>query len=954
MGILTGIESKNLTEKFIHIKNSKDIEKNVEKEVVDTIEKILSKTFKDHGKIETTYHYNTDGIIKFTKNTDLFNGALVDDPVKNFSVLIETKKDLDFSEGNRDKQLENRAIVISQVIYYYKRLFDNGEILPICSIIADNDEMFIVPSKIIKPYLLEDYNWNIAPSDAGTKNKELVKSLKENVNIAKIYVYHIKKGFNFNDIADRLISTVRNTKFEKIRVDSKSLAKSFEDFNRRVFNGSTVNTALQMSVFIQLLIGSENIYIHPNNKNVLVYSDGKDIKGNIKLKQLKTTKELPLNINSLQEFFEEYDKNSYTVEEQKKITEIADTLLDDFDRRFHGDFFTPKIWVDEAHKLIEKALNKTVKIDKVDEITKKSTLVNATVDWKEKYYVWDAACGTKNLTRDYKFKHLYSSTLHSEELVISENYNKENVAFQYDFLNDDIYIHSLTEKDSLFTNSDYVNQYENSLKIPKDLYNALKDNKPIVFFMNPPYGQATEQGGKTKDQVANNEIAKIMRKEKLGHAALELYTQFIKRVQMIAETFNYNNDFHFFFFNKGFITSPNFSNFTEELTTNFSFKDGFMLNAGEFNGTSSTWGIIFSHWSLKKAEDRTENNRQKEFPFIVKESFINKENNIEVRDIDKWIGKTSPEKTISDFIPKQKKKIYQKEYPTTANGFEKSKSKDITGRMFNNSIGYVHAGGSNIQFSDKYTGWYSLCFNSGHGYPVSPDNFVEVSVHFAIRKSILEQVKKNKQLWIRDKDVFPAPTQNLQNSEKWKKFVVDCVIYSLFANGSNQTSLRDYEFGEKDDGTPKKWNIINDFFWKDYETVKELSEERIDNVNTKNFNKNIQQDLLDFNGERFVYNWINSHNDDISENAQKVLDIVDDIFVESFQYRDKYTELYPKYQLNNWDAGWIQIYKMCFSQNSLEEAKENKKLQSLYKLFKEAFSILGDSIAKIYSEDTGF
>ena len=41
-------------------------------------------------------------------------------------------------------------------------------------------------------------------------------------------------------------------------------------------------------------------------------------------------------------------------------------------------------------------------------------------DWKEKYVVWDPAWGTGNLTRDYKFKELYVSTLGYSDIQTAE------------------------------------------------------------------------------------------------------------------------------------------------------------------------------------------------------------------------------------------------------------------------------------------------------------------------------------------------------------------------------------------------------------------------------------------------------------------------------------------------------------------------------------------------------
>ncbi len=68
------------------------------------------------------------------------------------------------------------------------------------------------------------------------------------------------------------------------------------------------------------------------------------------------------------------------------MTAIADRLIEDYDRRMKGDFWTPTLFVDYAHKMMEGVLGE---------------------DWKDRYVVWDNCWGTGNLTRDYHFKELY-------------------------------------------------------------------------------------------------------------------------------------------------------------------------------------------------------------------------------------------------------------------------------------------------------------------------------------------------------------------------------------------------------------------------------------------------------------------------------------------------------------------------------------------------------------------
>lgn len=145
-------------------------------------------------------------------------------------------------------------------------------------------------------------------------------------------------------------------------------------------------------------------------------------------------------------------------------------------------------------------------------------------NWKDEYVVWDCCCGTKNLTRDYNFKELYCSTLFQSELDMSVKYNTNSVSFQFDFLNDDIE------------------------KIPVGLMNALKENKKIIFLMNPPYGSASNMNTDANDHKAGICKTKIndMMRGKFGKASANLYAQFLYRIMMLKEKYNANISLAFF------------------------------------------------------------------------------------------------------------------------------------------------------------------------------------------------------------------------------------------------------------------------------------------------------------------------------------------------------------------------------------------------------------------------
>ena len=562
------------------------------------------------------------------------------------------------------------------------------------------------------------------------------------------------------------------------------------------------------------------------------------------------------------------------------------------DRRFSGDFWTPKIWVDKAHETITDALGE---------------------NWYNDYVVWDPAAGALNLTRDYLFGDLYSSTLHDEELSIAEDYNREATKFQYDFLNDDMWIHddSVT-RDTIAGMSDQ--ELSEKLKMPVSIIRALQEKKPFVFFANPPYGQpGTGQGKAHKTGSSNTAIGNMM--EGLGHARMELYTQFMYRVQLLADLFDYEDDdnFHMFFFTAAaYISSPSFSSFNKIIGEKLSFDGGFMINSGEFSGTSKSWGIIFSHWNSFGEKN------QKSFKFDVMES----NSEMEVNKLSEWkTNRVDNENVINKWFSMIKQDKPDPLKPSTRNGLESPNSSTDRGRIGERAIGVLMQAGGTISQSDKYTSLFTMGAARGNGRDVSPESFTRAAVTFSIRRSVYEDIARKGELWIRDKDIFTRPSDSLLTPE----FIADSVVYSLFDRQSNQTSLRDYEYNGN------TYRVINEFF--------PFSKNAVNDLAVTNNNLDVQIDLST-DKERFVYQWLEEHRDDISVEAQAVLDEAWSLIEDSFKYRDDYADEVPRYQVNSWDAGWLQINRKIFGNDRATDDLIDRKEEWQRKV-----RVLGDKIA---------
>lgn len=390
----------------------------IEREVEDVYNRGVSLYFPN---VDITHPFACDGLI----DTKTDNGKLL-------KLIIEYK----FDEDMQSRMA--RAKIIIQVLYYMKRFEDNGLILPNVCLIADKNECFVFHTNDIIDFLDEETDWTIAPSSAHILNPDFVLKIAQSEKLNP-YIFNVDDNFSFKAVADKIKDLAANVQ-RYVHITEHNIANIYETFLGRVIKNSKKYSSKELvSIFMGIITNGEEYYKHPSKKNCLVTP-----KGNVEIDNSK-----------FDSFFSYFQKN-YTPQEIVKFTEIADRLIEDTERRNSGDFFTPTLYVDYAHKMISEKFGE---------------------DWREKYVVWDCACGTHNLTRDYYFKELYCSTLFDSELEIGKNYNKEATKFQFDFLND----YFLMPNDLISEGN----------KVPDELVQALKENKPFIFFINPPYGKAS-------------------------------------------------------------------------------------------------------------------------------------------------------------------------------------------------------------------------------------------------------------------------------------------------------------------------------------------------------------------------------------------------------------------------------------------------------------------------------
>lgn len=723
---------------------------------------------------------------------------------KEISVLIEYKYDIHM------KDRVQRSKVIAQCLGYLKQFEQAGEKLPKLVFIGDINECCVIHTNdLLKLLDLENVDWSVAASSMGDKNVDLVFNIAKDISP---WVYDVNNDFKFQDVADKIIDLCSNIS-RKLHITEKNIEKVYNLFCDRVIKDKKKVQANDLvSTFIGVMLDTEHYYQHPKKKNILIAND----------------KQVAINGDQFGLFMEMHS-TEYSPKEKRIMTAISDRLIDDTNRRNKGEFYTPTLFVDYSHKMIEKELGP---------------------HWKENYVVWDNCCGTKNLTRDYRFKELYCSTLEQAELDISKNYNKEATSFQFDFLNDSL--------DDL------------KVKAP-GLLEAFELNKPIVFFLNPPYATSCNVNGENKPNINNTVTRLTMMANKVGGYE-NLQHQFIYRICEISKKYNLQNCALCLFSNPIYLTGGKQKLFLDYLCSNFEFKHGILFQASSFANVSGAWGITFNIWKTGKTENKNEFNHA--LIKVIDDEIVSDGSKI-LYNVNNYI-------TASKWVREPISELtFGREFPCTVNGTI-LKYSDRNPSFHDSALGYFHNNANSIQYNTSYIGLYTMPFASGNGICIMKSNFERCITLHAARSLISGN-------WINDKDEYIKPNDQL---DQFNIFKHDSIIHSLFSGSSRQTSLRDINYHNK------LWNIKNEFFWISKQEMLDLAEEHN--------NDYTYEDALN-SDERFVYLKLQEIKDDLSPEAKAVLDKATELIKNSFKYREMFNESHPEYQINNWDCGWYQI-----------------------------------------------
>lgn len=360
-------------------------------------------------------------------------------------------------------------------------------------------------------FYLNDFNWNVTPSNHETKEFQLIKVRIETILKQYTYVYDYE-----NDEKDLAVFIKNNvakaTTTNKLRIDKNNfipiylrwleVVKPIIDVNWDDLKKANIfdNDFYLADLFVDDrdtqsidddLTTRDNLFVVFKNQGYKIAKEN--------IKQMFDATINLKNKDAYLQFWKRY-KRPPIKEFQDYIIERRDLLVPQDIRERKGAFFTPRKWVELSQKYLTDYLGE---------------------NWQEDYYIWDCAAGTGNLLAGLTNKYnIYASTLDQADInVVHERIDHganllKNHVFQFDFLNDD------------FT------------KLPQSLQDIINDKekrKKLVIYINPPYAEATSTKTISNSNSLHKEsVGKSKTKDNyeklLNQASKELYVQFLFRI----------------------------------------------------------------------------------------------------------------------------------------------------------------------------------------------------------------------------------------------------------------------------------------------------------------------------------------------------------------------------------------------------------------------------------------
>lgn len=371
----------------------------------------------------------------------------------------------------------------------------------------DSEKISFIPYNDIHDiFYLNDFNWNITPSNYESKEFNIVYEKVKSILDQNTLIYYYEKD------KQELIKFIKTNfitgkfGFTKTRIDKNNFIVIYNKWLQTVKPTISANWEIAKTkgvidgdFYLADLLSYDNITL---KEKLFVVLNSTKYELNRHLDEWGAFTSSSVQFNDGQkahnQFWNKYERPPLE-QYWDYIVERRDLLVPQDIRERKGSFFTPQIWVELSQKYLTDVLGD---------------------DWQDEYYIWDCAAGTGNLLTGLTNKYnIWASTLDKQDVEVMKDRIKnganllEDHVFQFDFLNNDF------------------------SKLPKPLFEIINNpekRKKLVIYINPPYAEAgsyQDKGTKTaKTGVSINNKIYEKYKDKLGKSSNELFIQFLSRI----------------------------------------------------------------------------------------------------------------------------------------------------------------------------------------------------------------------------------------------------------------------------------------------------------------------------------------------------------------------------------------------------------------------------------------
>ncbi len=437
----------------------------------------------------------------------------------------------------------------------------------------DGEKIAFIPyNEIHDIFYQNDFNWNVTPSDHGTKEFKIVHAKVKTTIDNKTLLFNFEKDDKELKKFIKSNFVVGKYGLTKTRIDKNNFMVIYNKWLQSVKPTIAVNWDIAKKVgiidgdfYLADLLSCENETLK-EKLFVLLKRDHYELDRKISesgLFSFSTTSFTDKQTAHTQ-FWNRYDRPP-NEEYWEYITGRRDLLVPQDVRERKGSFFTPQIWVELSQKYLTDALGE---------------------DWQDEYYIWDCAAGTGNLLNGLTNKYnVWASTLDTQDVEVMHDRIKNGAnllddhVFQFDFLNDDF------------------------SKLPQglqDIINNPEKRKKLVLYINPPYAESGDikqksGTGKNKSNVAQNKIHDKYHSQ-LSGANRELFAQFLARIYFEIPNCKIAN-----FSKLKILQSSYFSDFRSFFKA--TLKKIFLVPADTFDNVKGKFPIAFYIWNTENHED---------------------------------------------------------------------------------------------------------------------------------------------------------------------------------------------------------------------------------------------------------------------------------------------------------------------------------------------------------------